>query len=155
MTTDIGNTFRYNTEEGKNASTTGNVYGVYDMAGGAWEYVAGYLSDVTPLTNYTLLASADDKYKDKYVGTSDTDTVNYELNKNKYGDAMYETSTSGTGSTSWDSDCSLFTVDSYPVFLHGGRALNNNIAGVFAFTRGTGDSYTYIGFRPCLVVTQL
>ena len=24
------------------ASTTGNIYGIYDLSGGAWEYMAGY-----------------------------------------------------------------------------------------------------------------
>ena len=38
-------THAYNTENGVLASTTGNVYGVYDMAGGAWERVAGYLNN--------------------------------------------------------------------------------------------------------------
>ena len=37
--------FAYNTEQGQQASTTGTVYGVYDMSGGAWEYTAAYLVD--------------------------------------------------------------------------------------------------------------
>ena len=49
------------------ASTTGNITGLYDMSGGAWEYVAGYLNEVTPpLTNYTTLYNAEPKYKDVY-----------------------------------------------------------------------------------------
>ena len=40
-TTNMSNTVKYNETGGGNASTTGNVYGIYDMAGGAWEYVAG------------------------------------------------------------------------------------------------------------------
>ena len=35
----------YDTELGVLSSTTGNVYGVYDMAGGAWERVAGFLDN--------------------------------------------------------------------------------------------------------------
>ena len=35
----------YNTENGMLASTTGNVYGIYDLAGGTWEVVAGYLNN--------------------------------------------------------------------------------------------------------------
>ena len=31
----------YTSTQGVKASTTGTVYGVYDMSGGAWEYVAG------------------------------------------------------------------------------------------------------------------
>ena len=35
----------YNTANGMLASTTGNVYGIYDMSGGAWERVAGFLDN--------------------------------------------------------------------------------------------------------------
>ncbi|MEG1142957.1 MAG: hypothetical protein RSE41_11055, partial [Clostridia bacterium] len=37
---DVGTT-AYNTAGGYLASTTGNISGIYDMSGGAWEYVAG------------------------------------------------------------------------------------------------------------------
>ena len=32
----------YNTENGARASTTGNIYGIYDMSGGSLEYNASY-----------------------------------------------------------------------------------------------------------------
>ncbi|MDD3303779.1 MAG: hypothetical protein PHP54_02565, partial [Clostridia bacterium] len=35
----------YNTVNGVKASTTGNIYGIYDMAGGAYEYVASVLNN--------------------------------------------------------------------------------------------------------------
>ena len=38
-------THAYNTDLGVLASTTGNVYGIYDMAGGAWDRVAAYLDN--------------------------------------------------------------------------------------------------------------
>ena len=38
---------KWNGEIGKNASTTGNVYGIYDMSGGSSEYVSGYISNGT------------------------------------------------------------------------------------------------------------
>ena len=38
-------THNYNTTNGQMASTTGNTTGVYDMNGGAWERVAGYLDN--------------------------------------------------------------------------------------------------------------
>ena len=37
----------YNTTNGYLASTTGNITGIYDMAGGAWEYVMGVVQDST------------------------------------------------------------------------------------------------------------
>ena len=39
------NTHNYNTSNGVLASTTGNVTGIYDMSGGSWERVAGYLDN--------------------------------------------------------------------------------------------------------------
>ncbi len=38
----IAEKYGYNTSLGQLASTTGNVYGIYDMSGGAWELVAAY-----------------------------------------------------------------------------------------------------------------
>ena len=38
-------THNYNTSNGVLASTTGNVTGIYDMSGGSWERVAGYLDN--------------------------------------------------------------------------------------------------------------
>ena len=41
----IDDSNNYSTTNGKLASTTGNTTGVYDMNGGAWEYVAGYIDN--------------------------------------------------------------------------------------------------------------
>ena len=151
----MSNTVKYNETGGGNASTTGNVYGIYDMAGGACEYVAGYLSEITALTNYTTLASADSKYKDVYAGTSSNRNTNYNANTGKYGDAVYETSSSGnSGTGSWDSSGSNFPNSSYPVFGRGGRAHNGSYAGVFAFDYNAGDAYTSVSFRPVVLSSQ-
>ena len=37
-----GTTNQYNTEAGQMASTTGNIYGIYDLSGGTCEYVAAF-----------------------------------------------------------------------------------------------------------------
>lgn len=154
-TTNMSNTVKYNEIGGGNASTTGNVYGIYDMAGGAWEYVAGYLSEITALTNYTTLASADSKYKDVYAGTSSDRTTNYNANTGKYGDAVYETSSSGSGDTgSWDSSYSDFPYSSYPVFRRGGHANSGSYAGVFAFFDNTGGAGTFYSFRPVVLSSK-
>ena len=154
-TTSMSNTVKYNEIGGGNASTTGNVYGIYDMAGGAWEYVAGYLSEITALTNYTTLASADPKYKDVYAGTTNDGTTNYNENTGKYGDAVYETSSSGGSSTgSWVSSDSHFPRSSYPVFHRGGHAYNGSYAGVFAFDNFSGVADTRSSFRPVVLSSQ-
>ena len=64
----MSNTVKYNEIGGGNASTTGNVYGVYDMAGGAWEYVAGIYTGGTSNNNRSkLLEDSNAKYVDKYT----------------------------------------------------------------------------------------
>ena len=138
------NVYKYNTTEGKNASTTGNVYGVYDMAGGAWEYVAAVLSSKKSSGSYYNFTNIDTKYYESYDA----------YDNSKYGDAMYETSMNSEGSTSWDGDYSTFVTESYPVFERGGRARYWDYAGVFAFNRDGGGTFAYVSFRPCLVSPQ-
>ena len=43
---------KYTTDLGKLASTTGDVTGVYDLAGGSWEFVAAYLDNGNSDLNY-------------------------------------------------------------------------------------------------------
>ena len=62
----IDNTHNYNTPNGILASTTGNVTGIYDMNGGTWERVAGYLDNGNwNLNNYGKSADESIKYFEK------------------------------------------------------------------------------------------
>ena len=89
------NLYVYNTQEGVEASTTGNVYGVYDMVGGAWEYVAAIYKGGTSNDNRSeLWEEANSKYVDQYTETTGSQSTYYG-NIDKYGDAVYETSSSG------------------------------------------------------------
>ena len=159
-TTNMSNTVKYNEIGGGNASTTGNVYGVYDMAGGAWEYVAGIYKGTTSdnLGNDTnrsnLWDSSNSKYVDKYTNTTGSQSTYYG-NTDKYGDAVYETSSSGGSLTgSWDSGYSGFPYSSYPVFIRGGRASGGSLAGVFAFYNDAGVASTDYSFRPVVLSSQ-
>ncbi len=157
--TDITKTCKYNEVGGGNASTTGNVYGVYDMAGGAWEYVAGILSSYKSMSgNYDFSNSATypNKYFDWYAGNSSDKNTNYNANTNKYGDAVYETSSSGNSySGSWDSSSSNFPIPSYQVFRRGRPASDGSNAGVFAFGSLTGETYPSDSFRPVVLSSPL
>ena len=144
----------YNTINGMQASTTGNVTGVYDMSGGVWEYVAAYIyNEDANLNNYgSALVNADDKYKDVYsVGSSDTSENNYEVStpsNGKYGDAIYETSSSVNSLTdSWYSDRSNFPTISYTFFMRGGELGLSSSAGIFGFNRVKGISGNINSFR--------
>ena len=136
-------------------STTGTVHGVYDMSGGAWEYVAAYVNNGNSnLTNYgSSLVNGDAKTKNVYSkGSSDSRDNNYSANSGKYGDAVYETSANGnSSSSSWYGDYSNFPYTSNPFFLRGGYYNNGTNAGVFYFYYNYGYSFSNLSFRPVLV----
>ena len=136
-------TNQYNTPTGITASTTKNVYGIYDMSGGASEYVAGCY---TNNTNY-LTDNTDTSYQNKYID------VYSRYDNSKYGEAVYETSSSSSSSNSWFSDYSYFVNSSRPVFSRGGNCNFGSSAGLFYFDNYDGSAYSRgIGFRPVCVV---
>ena len=136
-------------------STTGTVHGVYDMSGGAWEYVAAYVNNGNSnLTSYgSSLVNGDAKTKNVYSkGSSDSRDNNYSANSGKYGDAVYETSANGnSSSSSWYGDYSYFPNTGYPFFVRGGGCNGGTSAGVFYFDDSFGNSYSHNSFRPVLV----
>ena len=136
-------------------STTGTVHGVYDMSGGAWEYVAAYVNNGNSnLTNYgSSLVNGDAKTKNVYSkGSSDSRDNNYSANSGKYGDAVYETSANGnSSSSSWYGDYSYFPYTSVPFFYRGGYFSTGTGAGVVSFDYSTGYGDSYYSFRPVLV----
>ena len=145
----------WTTSQGQLATTTGNIYGIYDLSGGVWERTAGFISETTG--NYVTyggeLKGEVDKYRSKYAGTSATDTENYLVSPNpiRVGEAIWETSNSGTDSNSWNGDCSFFPFSSSPFFARGGDWGYGARAGLFAFHRTTGHRYFSNGFRAVLV----
>ena len=152
---DVGTTNDYTTTQGVKASTTGTVYGVYDMSGGVWEYVAGYVNNGhSNLTGYgSSLVNGAAKTKNVYsIGISDGNTNNYNANSSKYGDAVYETSASGKGTTSWYDDYSVFPYTHNPFFICGGAYSMGSGAGMFFFSLYNGNSNNFYSFRPVLAV---
>ncbi|MGE5455599.1 MAG: immunoglobulin-like domain-containing protein [Ignavibacteriales bacterium] len=150
--------YTYDTSNGQQASTTGNIYGIYDMSGGANEYVAAYINNGNAsLTTYgNSIINADSKYKDIYtVGATDNWDNNYALAVNKKGDAIYETSSSGGASdvNSWYGTYSRTAYSTSPWFIRGGLYNINGSAGVFNFSYYNGNGGTYHSFRPILVST--
>ena len=155
-------TNEYKTTNGQQASTTGNVTGVYDMSGGAWEYVAGYVNNGnSTLTSFGRnLVNAADKYKDVYKVTSDSQSNNYNnaaptvgqgaptVNTGRYGDAVWETSSSyNSSSSSWYGDYSDFPSTVSPFFKRGGGYDGGSNAGMFGFDYYNGIDDGSVGFR--------
>ena len=153
---DTGTTNDYTSTQGVKASTTRNVYGVYDMNGGAWEYVAAYVNNGNGnLTSYgSSLVNGEAKTKNVYAkGSSDNNSSNYSANAGVYGDAVYETSANGnTSNGSWYDDYSYFPYTNIPFFIRGGGYFDGSYTGVFYFGSSSGVSNSGYSFRPVLVV---
>jgi hypothetical protein len=147
--------YAYNTANGLQASTTGNIYGIYDMSGGVWEYTSSYVdNNHTNLTTYGNSSYiSDNKYKNVYeVASADSDLNNYDLTISSKGDAIYETSSSGTGLTSWYGDYSYMIRTDISWFERGGGYYNGAGAGTFNFGRDPGSANGVVGFRPVVLV---
>ena len=145
----------YNTTNGMKASTTGNVTGVYDMSGGAWEHVAAYLNnDSSSLNTYgSTIVEANAKYKDIYdIGNDDTNANNYAVSipsNGKYGEAIYETSSSVIEpyKYSWYLRYSDFMEKTDSFLARGTRYDSSSNAGVFSFYGNYGDCFEFQSFR--------
>ncbi len=155
-TSDI--TLPYNTETGYKASTTGNITGIYDMSGGAWEYVAGYrlsLNDKSGFTSTELITYS--KYLDLYQANSETTSYNNRI----LGDATGEMGPfyfyadkdgSNRRHNNWYGDYSDFINYTSPWILRGCYFYDGVIAGQFNFNRDSGDSRINHSFRLVLTV---
>ena len=150
--------YEYNTENGIKGTTTRNIYGIYDLAGGAWEYIAGYLEAGTnEYTTYfkTLQLSEKQEYAGTGENTTEGKKANYQANSKKYGDALWETSRDDAGNgwhISWNGDCAGVPYVSYPFFIRGGSFDYVDAAGLFAFASETGGASHIYSFRPVLVI---
>ena len=130
---------KYNGEKGVLASTTGNVYGIYDMSGGAWEYMMGNMvnsSGAMYSSSSGFSTYPNKKYYDKYsYGTSDT-----EYTRGKLGDATKEMAPSSSSYKTWYSDNAVFPNSSDSWFLRGGLFYYDSYAGLFRFSGDNGGA---------------
>ena len=132
-------------------STTGNIYGVYDMSGGAWEYVMGNMNNSSNAfysSNAGFTTAPDAKYYDSYK----YDTSYTSHARGKLGDATKETLTTfgKTLGGGWYSDYAYFPNSSFSWFIRGGRYDDGTYAGVFYFYGANGGDYSYGSARAVL-----
>ena len=168
----------YNGSIGVLASTTKTVYGIYDMSGGAHEYVMGNLTgydDQSETSDSSYMTTqAKPPYVDLYKESlgfdySDSDNTNPGWSTSTLarsynndvctwatcgGHALYETkqyqSVSGT-KQSWGSDDSYFVGSSTRWFRRGGIASYGSDAGLFYSDGSYGSNYTFNGSRAALL----
>lgn len=147
---------RYNTKKGVLASTTGNIYGIYDMSGGANEYTmanivskdeinmlsgisssenssyTGKLYDSGKYTSYNGTLYPSSAYYDKYsFNDSETTVIG-----SKLGDAIREVRSNN--SLGWNLDLSSFANTKGPWFYRGGSYNNTTSSGIFYSGFNTG-----------------
>ena len=154
----------YNTDLGKEASTTGTIYGIYDMSGGALEYVMGVYTDGTKnwsgngstsnsgftgclgdcSSSYSGVAYPKSKYYSSYTNTGDgaSPVTNY---TNDMQHALIETK-------NWYSDVADFVSSYYPWLMRGCGPGCSSKAGVFHFTANYGEASGAASVR--LVITN-
>ena len=136
---------------GTKASTTGNIYGVYDMSGGAWEGVMGNMVDSSG-SFYSSSAGFESAPEDKYYDKYTYDDALSSHSRGKLGDATKETlSTFGISTGSWYSDYSDFVYSSTPWFARGSRYYRSFNSGAFNFGRFNGNVSSSLSVRAVLV----
>lgn len=155
----------YNTVNGQKASTTLNIYGVYDMSGGALESVMGNYNNLagfnSGFTNQQI-ADIDSKYITRYTTPSYNllGGTGMDYDKSLYGDAMYETSKgasrnnssgwTGNYASGWFNDYTYLPYTTFPWIPRGSDYNLGSGAGLFEFDNSNGFTNVNGAFRPVL-----
>lgn len=167
----------YGKEEEYPQSTTGNITGIFDMSGGAWEYMMAVRSDTSgkPLSGRHNIYNSG--FNGKYgcptcdstttgvdssalaltSGTNFPDSRYYNLyyNPNNPNSIDGNNGCNGikcyghalTETANWYSDYYYFPSTGYPWVVRGGYCSNGASAGVFGATYNDGRAYGYCSFR--------
>ena len=155
--TDYGCQYTYEkSPSGTGASTTGTIYGIYDMSGGAWEYMmgdyapggerysgmsttahSGYTGLLQDGTKFTGKNWLEDKYYDFYE-SSDPLTACKGASCTTH--ALNETA-------GWYGDYTYMVTAQYPWSVRGGYYYNVSVAGVFAYNNYYGHIVSNESFR--------
>jgi len=147
-TQETNGTYLYDVElNGTGASTTGNIYGVYDMSGGLWEYTMGYLSMAsdtwgsTSTNNYTKFSEIPhSKYYTDFTSTITSRACNGGI---CYGMAISETK-------GWYGDNGGNLQTAGPWVERGADCADTTTAGVFAYGTRNGNASATSSFRVVL-----
>ena len=126
--TDITNEqVTYDTPDtGYGASTTGTIYGVYDMSGGAQDYVMGNYNNIIGSSGFSSMP--DSKYYDLYTTTDSTTACGGDI---CYGHALSETA-------GWYTDGWSFLTDTNTWVYRSSFHTNTTSSGVFYYSNGVG-----------------
>jgi hypothetical protein len=138
---------------GLESSTTSNVYGVYDMVGGAMEYTMSNYGSTNLSAGFSTLPAG--SYINIYPSVTFTNNNDYaNFNQCTYalcgGQGLYETTFADSVSSSrqsWSRDYSGFVYSSFPWAFRGGYYMYVYEAGLFVSNHYTGIASGSYGFR--------
>ncbi len=144
----------WNTESGVKASTTGNIYGIYDTNGESWEYAMGVIIDEQGTdilfsdSGFTSATKPNEKYYDLYEYDSSSDVTH---ERGHLGDATRETlkipnNTNGA----WFNDWTHFPYKERSWFNRGADFAEPGQDGIFLFYWNTGRPIADTSFRVIL-----
>ncbi len=129
----VGETGDGKGQKGPGASTTGNIYGVYDMNGGSWEIVMGNYDGYTSNSEFT-----------ENWATQYKDYINFYTSSIIKSHALSETA-------GWYGDYQSMVNSSLPWMLRSGSGSNRG-TGVFNYGSYTGSKYPTYSFRVVLTL---
>ncbi len=139
----------YNGTLGQLASTTNNPTGIYDMAGGGWEYTASsYTSDLNNSSTNYFSQSAHPPYVNNYNFTEPSSCTFATCG----GQALYETNNGNDNDSTaqWNGNYMHFVLSSSPWFERGGGYDGGLNAGLFCAYFDNGDAHGGSAFRVAL-----
>ena len=167
--------YTWNQLNGVNLSSTGTIYGIYDLNGGLWERVSDYIANENEYLKIygasisyegNELKTLSNKYAKVYLYDSTTDNSDIEINNNTlsiaaknnwnksqlvYGDAIIETSTGQAGNYGWNNSYTHFLALNGCYMCRGAHWTAKN-GGLFSYNKTNGTSYYSDGFRVTLIV---
>ncbi len=143
---------------GAGASTTGNIYGIYDMSGGSFEYVMANVAGRTNLLEFSVSSAETwttsvfplSKYYDRYSFQNSS-----VISIGKLGDATREivkNLSSVVGG--WYNDTSSMFLSNTEWMIRGGYASNKTMAGTVNFSNRNGASRDLDTTRPVLTINR-
>ena len=134
--TDYGCQYTYDINiNGTGASTTGTIYGIYDMSGGAWEYVMGNYNDTIGSSGFLTMPEA--KYYDKYTGNNLSTACN--------GKECISHGLSETAGYYGDNQTMINASNQW--YVRGSYYVSNDGSGMFCFYFSNGYAFSYDSFR--------
>ena len=152
------NCFTYETANGMSASTTGNISGIYDTSGGAWDYVAGGMKAYNSMNLSINFGGFDQtelnqiwksgKYFDVYeYGSTGTDR-----SRGHIGDATIEMGPFSSDRGAWYADYARFIYDpEQSWFMRGAARADGVVTGTLAYGSWGGEAIVSIGGRVVVV----